>query len=79
VGPMCQWVDREKASRMKGVNPRRKRTSAFTPTARAAERFGPACGLRPVGEERPAGAGWAEGRVGCKVGRAESKGNEFLN
>jgi hypothetical protein len=26
-----------------------------------------------VGEERPAGAGWAEGRVGRKVGQAESE------
>jgi hypothetical protein len=26
-----------------------------------AEQFGPACGLRPVGEGRPAGAGWAKG------------------
>jgi hypothetical protein len=33
-GPHVQQVDGEKASRMKGVNPRRKRTSAFTPTAR---------------------------------------------
>jgi hypothetical protein len=44
-----------------------------------AERLGPACGLRPAGEERPAGAGWARGRVGRKVGRAESKEKEFLN
>jgi hypothetical protein len=44
-----------------------------------AERLGPACGLRPAGEERPAGAGWARGRVGHKVGRAESKEKEFLN
>jgi hypothetical protein len=73
VDPTCQRVDREKVSRTKGVNPRRKRTSAFTPTARAAERLGPACGLRPAGEERPAGADWAEGQVGRKVGRAESE------
>jgi hypothetical protein len=44
-----------------------------------AERLGPACELRPVGEERPSGAGWARGRVGRKVGRAESKEKEFLN
>jgi hypothetical protein len=55
------------------MNPRRKRTSEFTPTTRAAERLGPACGLWPAGEERPVGAGWAEGRVGRKVGRAESE------
>jgi hypothetical protein len=73
VDPMCQWVDREKASRMKGVNLGRKRTSAFTPTTRAAERLGPACGLRPAGEERLAGASWAEGRVGRKVGQAKSE------
>jgi hypothetical protein len=73
VDPTCEWVDREKASRMKGVNPRRNLTSAFTPMVRASERLGPACGLRPTGEERPAGAGWAEGRVGGKVGRAESE------
>jgi hypothetical protein len=47
--------------------------------ARADERLGLTCGLRPAGEERPAGAGWAEGRVGRKVGRAESKEKEFLN
>ena len=41
--------------------------------AGAAERLGPACGLRPAGEERASGAGWAEGRPGRKVGRAESK------
>jgi hypothetical protein len=44
-----------------------------------AERLGPACGLRPAGEGRPAGAGWADGRVGRKFGRAESKKKEFLN
>jgi hypothetical protein len=43
------------------------------------ERLGPACGLWPMGEGRPARAGWAEGRVGRKVGRAESKKKEFLN
>jgi hypothetical protein len=68
VDPTCQWVDREKMSRTKGVNPRRNCTSAFTPTPRAAERLGPACGLQPMREERPAGAGWAK-----------SKGKEFLN
>jgi hypothetical protein len=26
-----------------------------------AERLGPACGLHPTGEERPAGASWARG------------------
>jgi hypothetical protein len=61
VDPTCQRVDREKASRTKGVNPRRKCTSAFTPTVRAAERLGPACGLQPAGEERPAGANGGEG------------------
>jgi hypothetical protein len=79
VDPTCQRVDREKASRTKGVNPRRKHTFAFAPTARAAERLGPACGLRPAREERPVGADWAEGRVGRKVSRAESKEKEFLN
>jgi hypothetical protein len=44
-----------------------------------AEQFGPACGLRPAGEGRPAGAGWTKGRVGRKVGRAEGKEKEFLN
>jgi hypothetical protein len=34
---------------------------------------------RPVGEERPAGASWAEGQVGRKVGWAESKEKEFPN
>jgi hypothetical protein len=51
-----------------------------------AERLGPACGLRPAGEERPAGAGWAKGRVGHKVGGPKArkknfriKKNRFLN
>jgi hypothetical protein len=35
-----------------------------------AERLGQAGGLQPVGEGRPAGAGWAKGRVGRKVGLA---------
>jgi hypothetical protein len=34
VGPMCQRVDREKAPRMEGVNQRRKRIFANTPTTR---------------------------------------------
>jgi hypothetical protein len=42
---------------MEGVNQRRKRTSAITPT----------------------GADWAKGRVGRKVGRAESEEKKFLN
>jgi hypothetical protein len=32
-----------------------------------------------VGEERPTGAGWAKGRVGRKVGQAESEEKIFLN
>jgi hypothetical protein len=44
-----------------------------------AERLGPACGLWPAGEERPAGAGWNRGRVGRKVGRGESEEKEILN
>jgi hypothetical protein len=44
-----------------------------------AERLGPAYGLQPAGEERPAGAGWARGRVDRKVGWAKSKEKEFLN
>jgi hypothetical protein len=44
-----------------------------------AERLRLAYGLRPAGEERPVGAGWARCRVGRKVGRAESKEKEFPN
>jgi hypothetical protein len=35
------------------------------------------CGLRKRREA--SGAGWANGRVGRKVGRAENKEKEFLN
>ncbi len=43
-------------------------------------RFGPGR-VGPVGRPRPGKwqAGWAEGRVGRKVGRAESKEKEFPN
>jgi hypothetical protein len=33
-GPMCQWVDREKALRAEGVNQKRKHIFANTPMAR---------------------------------------------
>jgi hypothetical protein len=50
-------VDREKAPRTKGVNQRRKRTSAITPTARVGRAAWAGLWLWPVGEESPAGAG----------------------
>jgi hypothetical protein len=62
-----------------GVIQRRRRILRNTPRQARAERLGPACGLRPMGEERASGAGWAEDRPGRKVGRAESKEKEFLN
>jgi hypothetical protein len=34
-------------------------------------------GVTTAGEERASGAGWAEGRPGRKVGRAESKEKNF--
>jgi hypothetical protein len=60
-----------------GVIQRRRRILQNTPRQARAERLGPACGLRPAGEERASGAGWAEGRPGRKVGRAESKEKNF--
>jgi hypothetical protein len=62
---------------MEGVNQRRKRTSAIMPMARVGRAAWAGLSLRPAGEERPAGAGWARGRVGRKVGRAESEEDFF--
>jgi hypothetical protein len=72
-------VDREKAPRTEGVNQRRKRTSAITPTAHVGRAAWAGLWLRPAGEERPVGVGWAKGRVGRKVGQAESEGEVFVN
>jgi hypothetical protein len=71
-------VDREKAPRTEGVNQRRKRTSAITPMARVGQAAWVGLWLRPAGEERPAGAGWAKGRVGRKVNRAECEEEDFF-
>jgi hypothetical protein len=77
-GAQVSAVDREKAPRTKGVNQRRKRTSAITPTTLVGRAAWAGLWLRPAGEERLAGAGWAKGRVALKVGRAESE-EVFLN
>jgi hypothetical protein len=79
VGPMCQRVDREKAPRTEGVNQRRKRISANTPTTRV----GRAAWAGKVGfglrEKR---GQW--GRLGQKpsgpvrVARAKVKKKDFL-
>jgi hypothetical protein len=72
-GAHASAVDREKAPRTEGVNQRRKHTSAITPTARVGPMAWAGLWLRP------AGAGWAKGRVGYKVGRAKSEDKVFLN
>jgi hypothetical protein len=71
-------VDREKAPRTEGVNQRRKRTSVITPMARVGRAAWAGLWLWPIEEERPAGAGWAKGLVGRKVGRAESEEEDFF-
>jgi hypothetical protein len=63
-GPLVSVVDREKALRMEGVNQRRKRISANTPTPRV-DRASWAGQLASASGRRGAsGAGWAESRVG---------------
>jgi hypothetical protein len=78
-GTHASAEDREKAPRQKALIKGESSLLQLRQWHGWAERLGPACGLWPAGEERPAGAGWAEGRVGRKVGRAESKEKEFLN
>jgi hypothetical protein len=50
-------VGGEKAPRTEGINQRRNVLLQLRQRRAWAERFGPACGLRPAGEERPVGAG----------------------
>jgi hypothetical protein len=69
-GTHASAVDREKAPRTEGVNPRRKRTSAITPTARVG--CAAWAGLWAVAYgrgERPAGptADWAARSAGPKI------------
>jgi hypothetical protein len=78
-GAHASMVDREKAPRTEGVNQRRKRTSVITRTTHVGRAAWAGLWLWPAGEERPVGAGWAKGRVGRKVGRAESEEEVFLN
>jgi hypothetical protein len=68
---------REGGGSSEGANQKGKRTSANTPLTRRLA--GPAR-LNSARERREAsGAGWANGRVGRKVDRAESEEKEFLN
>jgi hypothetical protein len=70
---MWQRVDREKASRTEGVNQRRKRISAITPTARVGRAAWASLWASAYGRgERPAGqtgrtAEWAARSVGLKA------------
>jgi hypothetical protein len=67
---------REGGGQLESVNQKGKRTSANTPSTRGLAR--PAR-LNFARERREAsGAGWANDRVGRKVGLAESKEKEFL-
>jgi hypothetical protein len=72
-------VCREKALRTEGVNQMRKRTSVIMPTTRVGRAVGPACGLRLVGEERPAGLTGPKAEWAGKGGWAESEEERFLN
>jgi hypothetical protein len=76
-GTHASAEDREKASRRKAWIKGESALLQLRQRRAQAEQLGPACGLQPAGEERPAGAGWAEGRVGRKVGQAESKEKEY--
>jgi hypothetical protein len=71
-------VDKEKVPITEGVNQRRRRTSAITPMACVGRAAWAGLWLWPAGEERPVGAGWAKGRVGRKVDRAESEEEDFF-
>jgi hypothetical protein len=65
----------KEAASSEGANQKGKRTSANTPSTRGLA--GPA-GLDSARERIEAsGAGWANGRVGRKVGRAESEEKNF--
>jgi hypothetical protein len=72
-GAHASAVDREKAPRTEGVNQKRKRTSAITPTARVgraawAGLWTSACGRgeKPAGPARPT-AEWAARSAGLKA------------
>jgi hypothetical protein len=78
-GAHVSAVDREKAPRTEGVSQRRKRTSATTPTARVGRAALAGLCASAYGRREASGAGWAKGRVGRKVGRAESEEEDFLN
>jgi hypothetical protein len=72
-GTHASAVDREKAPRTEGVNPRRKCTSAIMPTARAggaawAGLWAAACGRgeRPAGPAGPT-VEWAARSAGPKI------------
>jgi hypothetical protein len=60
-----------------GANQKGKRTPAETPPTRGLD--GPAREVSACRDSEASEAGWAKGRVGRKVGRAESKEKEFLN
>jgi hypothetical protein len=62
---------------LEGANQKGKRIPAETPPTHGLD--GPVRGGFGLRAQRGQRAGWAKGRVGCKVGRAESKEKEFLN
>jgi hypothetical protein len=78
-GAHASAVDREKAPRTEGVNQRRKRTSAITPTARVGQGAWAGLWALACGRREANGAGWAKGRVGRKVSQAKSEEEDFLN
>jgi hypothetical protein len=77
IGPPMSAVGREKAPRTEGVNQRRKRTSANTPTVRVGRAAWAGLWASACGRGEASGAGWANGRVGRNIGRAESEEKNF--
>jgi hypothetical protein len=78
-GAHASVVDREKALTTEGVNQRRKNTSAITPTARVGRAAWVDLWVSACGTGEASGANWVKGRVGRKVGRAESEEKDFVN
>jgi hypothetical protein len=62
--PPVSVVDREKVRRTEGVNQRRKRTSANTPTARVGRAAWAGQWASAYRRREASGASWAKGRVG---------------
>jgi hypothetical protein len=69
--------EEDEADSPKDVNQKGKRTFVKTPPTHGLD--GPARVALARERRGASGAGWAKGRVGRKVGRAESEEKEFLN